>query len=281
MYIQAINISAHRLSFYIEHSFRMLCTIISIIVFYPFVRTHDWKHIPLIKHEEVEFKGRKIEFIQANPATYQSNWYEAQAICNSRNMDLVTIDSEEKNALFAEHMRTYHCYKFWIGLKSELPETLNELEITGRKASNFYWFANHQVTKLEGKYTNWCPGQPKPSGKADDVKYYAYTFLDVRDMCGAIAMRESCWKVVDCITETGSGWACEERLPRKIKYKYPKSMDTYEFKGAKYTFHDDVDVTWKEADQRCNSNSQKLVCIENNEEFDFIKTQITGSGYSE
>ncbi|KAF4526698.1 hypothetical protein B566_EDAN015336 [Ephemera danica] len=114
-------------------------------------------------------------------STANASWFDASYFCNSYDMDLVTIETQEENDLILAH-----------------------IESLGLKQAEHYWTSAHKIGRatwlwINGEimiYDDWATGQP------DNLETYRCMFLSGGD-----------WYNYECEQSIMKAFICESRVP--------------------------------------------------------------------
>ncbi|MFX1283972.1 MAG: lamin tail domain-containing protein [Promethearchaeota archaeon] len=111
-------------------------------------------------HGGTIFNGNEYKLFETNTA-----WTDAKDACAALGGHLVTITSPEENAFVSALAGSN---KVMIGLTDN--EAYGGQEDTGKTGEAPYWV---WITGEPLSYTNWCGGEPSPSGDEDYVELFA------------------------------------------------------------------------------------------------------------
>ncbi|XP_028128388.1 uncharacterized protein LOC114324755 [Diabrotica virgifera virgifera] len=148
---------------------------------------------------------------------FQGNWYDAAVFCKSRNMSLVSIESEEENAFLYELMKQRYGesmeYWFW----------------TSGIQRNNRWVWTSTGRPIE--YFNWMTYQPDNQRSQEnciEMRYNWYTGMRWNDRngldCGVHALCEAEIEPVTPVTRYN--WFSRYTTPAVMRYTTPVILTT-------------------------------------------------------
>jgi hypothetical protein len=123
--------------------------------------------------------------------TCQENATEAEATCIERNMQLVSLDTEEKHNKICQHLMKNGLRKkirasyYNLGLTTGQGNVIFMTSLESRQEGKFTWILNG------GTHIRWCPNQPISTSSAK---------------CGGVV--DCCIKAINC--DQPEQFICEE-----------------------------------------------------------------------
>lgn len=201
----------------------------------------------------IEYNGHKYQYFEEG-----ISWYEAEERCENLGGYLVTITSEEEQKTINN---------FVSDLKSRGLLTKQDIWVGAKRVDDkFIWITNELFD-----FMNWSSGEPNNVYNQQDCMMM-YTDLSINGELGKWNDENGNGRDWPGYQLSDIGYICEWG---DYNIAPTPPIDYSEYNGHKYKYYDDQ-LSWNEAQEKCEDLGGYLVCISDQNENEFIRTLCNG-----